>query len=135
MSLYVRINRSIQDPIFRFDNFWHLPSKLIHEVVTELIEQDKAVVNSNSVTAAHMVESLRAIASSMGGNKKYEYNPSIFLPYPPDSKQEKTEKIKEFTLNRETTNLFLSELDAGRVPRWVVAGLTPYILEWKKNER
>jgi hypothetical protein len=73
---------------------------------------------------------LRLIAKSFGGNKESEYNPAIFLPYPPKDEQEKG---KEFDLDLETTALFLTELEAGRVPRWVIANLSPQITQWKKN--
>jgi hypothetical protein len=77
-----------------------------------------------------MVESLRLVAKSFGGDKKPDYNPQIFLPYPPKDDQEKG---KEFDLDTDTTRVFLSELEAGRVPRWVIANLSPQIAEWKKK--
>jgi hypothetical protein len=77
-----------------------------------------------------MVESLRLIAKSFGGSKESGYNPAVFLPYPPKDEQEKG---KEFDLDAETTALFLAELEARRVPGWVVANLSPQITQWKKN--
>jgi hypothetical protein len=107
-----------------------LPSKFVIQIANELIEQEKSLANQNSVTAAHMVESLRLIAKSFGGDKKAEYNPAIFLPYPP---KEDGKEAKEFELDRETTDVFLAELEQGKVPRWVVANLSPQIAMWKKQ--
>jgi hypothetical protein len=129
-SVYVRVNRAFSDPIFHLNNFWELPSKFVLEIAEELIEQEKSTANQNSFTAAHMVESLRLVAKSFGGDKKPDYNPQIFLPYPPKDEQEKG---KEFEIDTETRTLLLAELEAGRVPRWVMANLSPQIAEWKKN--